>query len=67
VSTESKGKGDRDLDLVRLANRGRRKASDSFPPLLAEREKDGQLRAAGSGAGSHGRGMLRGLKTLDGC
>ena len=37
---------------IRLANRGGRKASDSFRP----RVKDGQLRAAGSGAYSHGRG-----------
>ena len=37
---------------IRLANRGGRKASDSFRP----RGKDGQLRAAGSGAYSHGRG-----------
>jgi hypothetical protein len=37
---------------IRLPYRGGRKASDSFRP----RGKDGQLRAAGSGAYSHGRG-----------
>ena len=37
---------------IRLANRGGGKASDSFRP----RGTDGQLRAAGSGAYSHGRG-----------
>nr|CAB3495317.1 unnamed protein product [Digitaria exilis] len=39
-------------EVILQANRGGRKASDSFRP----RGKDGQLRDAGSGAYSHGRG-----------